>query len=85
MEIILFGVPAAGIIIGLVQLFKHMGMPVGLAPWVAGGLSAAASAIALVLEMYPESAPYLEALVGAVLLWLSLTAVYDKGKDLLKE
>jgi hypothetical protein len=52
---------------------------------VAGGLSAAASAIALVLEMYPESAPYLEALVGAVLLWLSLTAVYDKGKDLLKE
>jgi hypothetical protein len=82
-DIILFGVPALGLIIGIVQALKAAGMADWLAPWVALILSFVASVIALVIQIYPDASPYLSALVGAVVLWLSVTGAYERGKAIL--
>lgn len=77
----LFGVSAITLIIGIVQLLKRRGLPVAYAPYVALGLSFVASAIAYAVKVYPETAGLLEALVGTVVLWLTVSGAYEKGKD----
>jgi hypothetical protein len=58
-----------------------MGMPAGVAPYLALFLSLLALGIAYVVRVYPETAGLFEALVGAVVLWLTVTGTYEKAKD----
>jgi hypothetical protein len=80
-NIVLFGVPAVGLIVGLVQAFKAMGMADKFAPWAALGLSAAFGVLAQVLVSFPEAGPYISTLVVSVVLFLTASGAYTVGKN----
>ena len=58
-----------------------MGMPAGVAPYVTFFLSLLASIIDYLARVYPEMAGLFDALVGAVVLWLTVSGAYKKAKD----
>jgi hypothetical protein len=75
-------VPTWRTILAVVQVLKvRMRMPAGLRPYVALFLSLLTSTNASPVRVYREMAGVLEALVGAVVLWLTVTGAYEKGVD----
>lgn len=82
-NIVLFGVPAVGLIVGLVQAFKMLGLADRFAPWAALGLSVVFGVLAQVLVSFPDSEPYIRTAVVSVVLFLTATGLYTVGKNVI--
>jgi hypothetical protein len=81
-EILWFGIPAAVLVVVIVQGLKLLGLPVGLAAWAALGVSLALSALGVLVKLLPASEQFVTAFIEAVLVWLAATGIYEKGKDI---
>jgi hypothetical protein len=80
-EIILFGVPAVGLIVAAVQAFKKMGMADRFAPWAALGLAVVFGVLAQVVVSFPESEPVVRTVVVSLVLFLTATGTYTVAKN----
>ena len=75
-DLMLAGVPVITIIIGLVEMFKSLGLPNRLCPLAAVGVGAGLGALVAALEVYPSIAVWVLPIVGCAVLGLAATGLY---------
>lgn len=80
MELALFGVPAALVIVALVELLKGQGLPTRYAAPVALGLGVSFGVIAKIASTNPEFAGWAEAVLVGVLAGLSASGLYSGSR-----
>lgn len=75
------GFAIAPFVVALVALSKQVGLPVKYAPYLSGGLSMVLWLAAVyLLPMYPVAEPFANAVVGAVVVFLSASGIYQFSK-----
>lgn len=79
-ELIVFGVPAVGLIIVLVELIKRYGMDPRWAPLVAVGVGILFAVLAKVAAMYPGFAAWYEVVIVGVVAGLTAAGLYSGQK-----
>jgi len=79
--ILVGGFAIAPLVVGLVALAKMVGVPVKYAPYLNGGLSTLLYVGAIyLLPMYPAAEPFVNVVVGAVVIFLGSSGIYQFGK-----
>lgn len=76
MEVILYGFPAAGLIVGVVAVAKQVGLPTNYAPALALGLGLAAG-VGIGIE---QGVSILQGIVTGLVAGLVACGAYDQGK-----
>lgn len=80
-DIMIGGFAIAPLVVALVALAKTLGLPAKYAPHFNGGLSMVLWLAAVyILPMYPQAEPFVVAVIGAVVVFLSASGIYQFGK-----
>lgn len=80
MELVLAGLPMAGVIVALVELAKGQGLPSRYAAPVALGLGITFAIVAKLASSNPEFASWAEAILLGILAGLSASGLYSGQK-----
>jgi len=81
-EYMVYDIPAALFVVLLVQGLKLLGMPVGLAAWGALAMSILITALEWIAVPPQDSAGVVGYVIEVLVVFLTATGVYEKGKDL---
>lgn len=78
-DLVLAGVPAILIIIGLVEYVKSLGVPSEWCPLVAIGLGVLAGVAKQLMAMYPFIEPWVVAVISGLVVGMAATGLYKVG------
>lgn len=85
-NIVIGGVAIAPLIVALIEWLKNQGLPSQYAAWLCGGLAVVAYVVsAILIPMYPDLAQYAQWVVGALVVFLTSTGVYQLTKPTTKQ
>lgn len=82
MDIVIGGISAALFVSLVVQGFKAIGLPDRFAPHAALGLSLLIAIAYQLAAQYPGMMPWLEAIGGGIVMWLTATGIYHSGQNI---
>ena len=80
-DLVIVGVPAAGLVVMVVQGFKMLGLADRFAPWAALAVSVAVAALMALVRFLPASEGVVYHLVAATVIWLMATGIYHAGRN----
>lgn len=78
-ELVIAGVPAILIIVGLVEYVKSLGLASKYAALVAMGLGVLVAVVVQLTVVYPEVSPWVTAVVTGLVVGMSATGLYKIG------
>ena len=83
-ELQIGAIALAPIIVGLVEVFKALGLDVKYAPWLTGGLALLAYAAVVLVEQRPDLLQPMVYALNAVIVFLVATGFYNRAQAALK-
>ena len=82
-ELAIGGIVLAGIIVGVIQLAKKLGLPTEYAPWLNGFLSVAGYALVVLVTQMPHLLEPVTLVLNALVVFLAAAGLYDRGQAIL--
>ena len=82
-ELAIGGILLAGIIVGLIQAAKKLGMPISWAPWANGVLSVGGYVLVVLVTQQPDLLAPVTLVLNAVVIFLAAAGFYDRGQAIL--
>lgn len=82
---VFLGISASALTVLIVQGIKALGAPERFAAWYSLGVAVSLVSLGLVMNLYPDTAPFINTAIAAVVVWLTATGIYEKARDILKK
>ena len=78
-DMVISGIPAIAIIVGVVEYFKSLGLPTRYAPLLAMSLGIVTGLVVEAVNTYPTISPWVTAVVSGLAVGMSATGLYKIG------
>ena len=82
-ELAIGGIALAGIIVGIIQMAKGLGLPTKYAPWLNGSLSVLFYALVILVAQRPDLLQPVTLGLNAVVIFLVAAGFYDRAQAVL--